>query len=67
MNYDDLISHFGSPAEVARQLGVSKQVVSLWRKGISEKRQAWIQLRTGGALLADLCRQEAIPSDLESA
>lgn len=54
MTYDDLIKHFGSASATARALGITKQAVHQWRSGITQTRQAWIELKTDGALTADL-------------
>ena len=44
-------------SEIARNLGVSRQLVAHWRvNGLSPARQGWLQLQTGGKLKADHAR-----------
>ena len=55
MTFADLIACYGdSNAEIAKRLGVSRQIVAHWRHaGITEQRQAWIQQQTRGKLKAE--------------
>lgn len=55
MTFADLIAKYGdSDATIARRLRTSRQLVRHWRyHGISEQRQAWIQVQTKGRLKAD--------------
>jgi hypothetical protein len=43
MDYSELERRWGSPANIAKAIGVSRQLVSHWRKaGITEVRQVWL-------------------------
>jgi DNA-binding transcriptional regulator YdaS (Cro superfamily) len=53
MTYQQAISHFGTPAAMARALGVDRASVAEWREKIPEGRQYQIQIATGGKLKAD--------------
>jgi hypothetical protein len=58
MNFQDLISHFGSQSSTAKAVGTSPQVVSMWKKnGIPIGRQFEIQFLTGGVLRADVVQR----------
>lgn len=53
MTADQIIEHFGGIARAAESLGFHRQSLYDWRKrGVPPKTQAWIQLETGGALIA---------------
>lgn len=53
MTFEDLIEHFGSQAEAARAIGVTRGRVWQWRlEGIPTLRQFQIERITGGALVA---------------
>lgn len=54
MNIDDVIAHFGSASELARQLGCSRQAVQLMQKrgGLPLGRQYQIEVLTGGKFQA---------------
>ena len=52
MTKQEAIDHFGSPAALARKLGVRRQSVHGWRR-IPIGRQYQIELLTDGALRAD--------------
>lgn len=53
MTFEDLISHFGTQAEAARAIGVTRGRVWQWRlEGIPLLRQFQIERITGGALVA---------------
>ena len=57
MTPDQVIKHFdGSRAKAAEELGISTMAISKWyaKKKISPRMQAFIQLKTGGALKARL-------------
>lgn len=54
MTYDDVIVHYGTEQAAADALGIKQPSVHAWKDaGISELRQAHIQIQTGGALLAN--------------
>lgn len=54
MNFDQIISHFGTQQRAADALGLSQSSVAEWKKnGIPEGRQFQIQVITEGALMAD--------------
>jgi hypothetical protein len=53
MNYAQLIEHFETPSAAAHAIGVSRQLVNYWKKGIPAKQQLQIQILTKGALQAD--------------
>lgn len=58
MKLSEAIAHFGTEAELARQLGIRPQAVYQWRNGgdpeyIPEGRQTRIELITRGKLKAD--------------
>jgi hypothetical protein len=53
MNFDQVISHFGTQQKTANALGLSQSSIAEWKKnGIPEGRQFQIQVITGGALRA---------------
>lgn len=56
MNYFDVIKHFGgSVTKAATELDVSRVTIYRWQqRGIPREQQAYVQLKTNGALLADL-------------
>ena len=57
MTPDQVIKHFdGSRAKAADELGISTMAISKWYKArkISPRMQAYIQIKTGGALKARL-------------
>ncbi len=55
MTYDQVIEHFGSQADAARGLGLSQPSVWAWKTaGIPIERQIDIEVKTKGALRADL-------------
>lgn len=56
MTYSEVIGFFGgSVTRAAEKLDLSRVTIHRWRlKGIPREQQAYIQLYTGGALLADL-------------
>jgi hypothetical protein len=54
MTFDELKAHYGSSQKIADAVGVSKQVVSYWKRaGIPIGRQYEIQILTGGKFRAD--------------
>ena len=60
MTFDDLARRYGdNDVAIAAALGTTRQLVGHWRKkGISQTRQAWIQLQTKGRLRADQPRED---------
>ena len=56
MNYSDVITYFGgSVTRAAAGLNLSRVTIYRWQEnGIPREQQAYIQLKTGCALLADL-------------
>ena len=63
MTYDQVVAHFGSLSNAARALGLLKTTVHKWQYiGIGPTRQAWIELKTSGALKADLSAPEQEPA-----
>ena len=53
MTYQDLQTKYGSDANIAKAIGVSRQLVGYWkRRGIPFQRQCMIQLATKGRLRA---------------
>ena len=55
MNYDELISTYGTQQGAAKALGVGQTTVSYWRKaGIPLDQQIQIEMKTSGALKADI-------------
>lgn len=55
MNYEQVISHFGSQAAVAKALGITQPSISDWNRSgsIPQLRQLQIEQVTDGALKAD--------------
>ena len=54
MRKSEVIAHFGSQSEVARQLNVSRMAVSAWAEdAIPMRRQYEIERLTKGVLKAD--------------
>jgi len=59
MTYADLQRKYGTDANIAKGVGVSRQLVGYWkRRGIPYSRQCVIQLATKGRLRADNPREE---------
>lgn len=55
MTHADLVKHFGNSNRAALALGYSRQALSKWkRKGIPFDAQYTIQMKTKGALKADI-------------
>jgi DNA-binding transcriptional regulator YdaS (Cro superfamily) len=54
MTPQQVVKHYGSQSAAARALGLNRATICTWvtRKRIPETRQAWIQLLTGGKLVA---------------
>ena len=52
MNYRQLIRHFGTQSEAARQLGIPQSTVSAWRESFPRWRQEWVDARV---------RQQGLP------
>jgi hypothetical protein len=59
MTYQDVVTHFKTPAEVARALRVSSAAVAQWRERVPLGRQYQIELLTGGKLRASQPQREA--------
>lgn len=55
MTPKQVFEHFGSKANAARELGITYQAVDKWEANgeVPEGRQALIQLKTDGVLIAD--------------
>lgn len=54
MDYADLERKWGSASNIARALGVDRQLVNHWRRaGISYSRQCFIQIQTNGRMRAE--------------
>jgi DNA-binding transcriptional regulator YdaS (Cro superfamily) len=61
MIHEDLQRKYGNDSNIARALGVSRQLVFHWkRKGIPYGRQCMIQLATKGRLRADEPKREDV-------
>ena len=59
MTFADLREKYGSDSEIARRVGVSRQLVHHWKKkGIPYGRQCMIQLATKGRLRAGNPQEE---------
>jgi hypothetical protein len=56
MTYDELIAHYGSPAQAAAARGLDRQVLHGWksRGSIPLEQQLQYELLTDGALKADI-------------
>jgi DNA-binding transcriptional regulator YdaS (Cro superfamily) len=52
MRTEEAIKHFGTAAELARQLGISRQSVHDWGDTVPEGRAYQIEVITNGALRA---------------
>jgi hypothetical protein len=52
MKTSDAIQHFGSAANLARALGITRAAVSLWGERPPLGRQYELEVLTGGALKA---------------
>jgi len=52
MNKTQVIEHFGSAAELARRIGVSRQVIGKWKEVIPFHRQHQIEEITKGLFKA---------------
>jgi len=50
MTLRDALKHFGSRAQIARALGVSRQSITRWQHGIPLRRQYELEDITGGKL-----------------
>lgn len=55
MTKQQAIIFFGSAAQLARALGITRGAVSLWQESLPIGRQCQIEVLTGGALKADRC------------
>jgi len=54
MKYDDVLSHFGTPSDAGRALGVDRRLVDGWKKRrIPTKHQLKAQQLSGGKLTPD--------------
>ena len=55
MRYTEAIEHFGSEAELARALGITRQAVNLWKAGnlVSKGAAYQLQVITAGKLRVD--------------
>jgi hypothetical protein len=59
VTYQDLQTKYGTDANIAKAIGVSRQLVGYWkRKGIPYGRQCMIQLATKGRLRAGNPQEE---------
>lgn len=54
MNYAQVVKHFGSEANAARELNLHRQTVNKWKKRIPIDRQMAIEVATGGVLRASV-------------
>jgi len=61
MKTKDAIKHFGSPKNLAKALGISKQAVSQWGTYLPEGKAFKLQVMTGGALVAAYPRSHKRP------
>jgi DNA-binding transcriptional regulator YdaS (Cro superfamily) len=53
MTFNQIVKHFGTAAEAARKLGISRAAVSFWKThGIPHSKQLHIELVTDGKLKA---------------
>lgn len=52
MDYEKVVEHFGSPAALARALGIKRQAISQWEGQIPLTRQYQIQVITKGKFKA---------------
>ncbi len=50
MKKSDAVAHYGTAAELARALGISRQAVHFWRDDVPELYQYKLQYLTNGAL-----------------
>ena len=58
MTYNELVKHYGTCADAARDLSLPRQTVHQWKKkGIPFEQQWRIQLQTNGRLKAEFPRQ----------
>ena len=54
MNYAQIIKHFKTASNAARELSVTRQALNWWKNhGIKKDRQKYIELLTEGKLKAD--------------
>ena len=54
MTFEQVVKHFGSEVEAAKQLGFTRQAVNLWKSnGIQPRTQELIELKTRGKLKAE--------------
>ena len=56
MTPEQVIKHYGSESAAADALKMTRQIINLWklRKSIPVRTQAFIQVKTNGALKASL-------------
>jgi hypothetical protein len=65
MKYDDVVSHFGTPSDAARALGVDRRLVDGWKKRrIPTKHQLKARQLSDGVLVPD---EEAVREAAELA
>lgn len=53
MELKQAIKHFGTKAELARKMGVTRQAITGWGDGIPAGRQFQLEVLTGGKLKAE--------------
>ena len=54
MTYQDVVTYFGKPIEVARALKITPQAVHIWKdSGVPNIRQYQIEVLTNGQLKAE--------------
>ena len=63
MTKQSAIDFFGSAAELARVLGVSKAAISQWGEQVPMRRQFEIEHVSGGALRADYSGELVLTGD----
>lgn len=63
MTKSQAIAHFGSAANLARALGVSRSAITHWPEQIPLGRQYQIEIATHGALRADQTHAQAAEED----
>lgn len=52
MKKSDAIHYFGTAAELARVLGISKSAISMWGENVPARSSYRLELMTGGKLKA---------------
>lgn len=60
MKTSDVIAHYGSLARAAKSLNMSRTALYQWGDEVPLARQFELEVKTGGALISDFTRNQAV-------